>query len=184
MNIPLNPTVRLRLLRASDAEALGAFFAGLSAETRRRYQPHPLTADFARELCGAASSTAWRLVIDRAGELVGYFILETRMSEHEAGRYRTQGIELASDRDWLFAPVVADACQNLGLASLAMPHLLRLAREQGARSLVLMGGTQATNARAIAFYGKFGFQRCGGYQTEVFNHDMRLRWETGLDPGR
>jgi RimJ/RimL family protein N-acetyltransferase len=37
-----------------------------------------------------------------------------------------------------------------------------------------MGGTQATNSRAIAFYEKFGFIKYGGYQTEVFNHDMRL----------
>jgi hypothetical protein len=40
-----------------------------------------------------------------------------------------------------------------------------------------MGGTQETNRRALAFYEKFGFKRYGGYQTDIFNHDMRLVFE-------
>jgi ribosomal protein S18 acetylase RimI-like enzyme len=37
-----------------------------------------------------------------------------------------------------------------------------------------MGGTQASNARAIAFYEKHGFVRCGGFWSDQYNHDMRL----------
>jgi ribosomal protein S18 acetylase RimI-like enzyme len=37
-----------------------------------------------------------------------------------------------------------------------------------------MGGTQASNARDIAFYEKHGFVRCGGFWTDQYNHDMRL----------
>lgn len=40
-----------RLLRAGDAVALGRYFDGLSAATRRVYGPHPLNADCARQLC-------------------------------------------------------------------------------------------------------------------------------------
>ena len=174
MQVQLTDDWVLRSLRADDGGALAAYFAALSPESKRRFQPHPLTATVAEELCAAASSTALRLVIDRTGKIIGYFIFETVMSVHEATRYRPFGHALETGKDFLFAPSMADAFQNQGLASRAMPHLLGLARQSGARSVVLMGGTQATNARAIAFYEKFGFQRFGGYQTEIYNHDMRL----------
>ena len=69
---------------------------------------------------------------------------------------------------------IADDCQNTGLASAVMPHIIANARSRGARSLVLMGGTQASNSRAIAFFEKHGFVRCGGYWTDRYNYDMRL----------
>ena len=58
---------------------------------------------------------------------------------------------------------------------------IALATTTGARSLVLMGGTQASNARAIRFYEKSGFVRYGGYQTDQWNHDMRLLLEGGAN---
>ena len=106
--------------------------------------------------------------------IVGYFILEFELSPYEKSRYQSQGIELTQGLDVLFAPSIADDFQNCGLASLVMPEIISQTRRKGIRSLVLMGGTQATNARAIAFYEKFGFKKYGGYQTEGFNHDMRL----------
>ncbi|MBV5297223.1 MAG: GNAT family N-acetyltransferase [Rhodoferax sp.] len=173
MHCPLTKDFVLRSLRHDDSAALGWYFDSLSPASKSRFAPHPLTQTTAQELCATEQSATLRLAIEMAGKIIGYFILEPEMSMHEAARYRQFGIALESGKDFLFAPSVADAFQNRGLASLAMPHLLQLARQSGARSLVLMGGTQATNARAIAFYEKFGFQRFGGYQTELFNHDMR-----------
>ena len=164
----------LRPLRREDAPALSSYFDALTPESRRRFQPHPLTPEAARNLCSIEDSATLRLVIESAGKIIAYFILEPVVSVHEAERYSRFGIALKSGKDYRFAPSVADDFQNKGVASLAMTHLVNLARESGVRSFVLMGGTQATNARAIAFYEKFGFKRFGGYQTEVFNHDMRL----------
>lgn len=168
------PDLVLRPLGRDDDARLSAYFDALSAETRRRFQPHPLTLEVARSLCAVEDSGTLRFVIESAGRIIGYFILEPAVSVHETERYSHFGIQLKSGRDYMFAPSVSDDFQNKGIASLAMPHLIKLARESGAKSLVLMGGTQATNARAIAFYEKFGFGRYGGYPTEVFNHDMRL----------
>ena len=183
---PLARSRLLRLLAAHDTPALFDFFESLSPASKRRFQPHPLTLDAARDLCEAASSSTLRLVVSAHSRIVAYFILEPQVSRHEVDRYRAHGIELEAGKDWMFAPAVTDALQNEGIASEAMPHLLALARAAGARSLVLMGGTQATNARAIAFYEKFSFKRHGGYQTEVFNHDMRSlldpRPQAAVDP--
>ncbi len=95
------------------------------------------------------------------------------MSEHEKRRYAQQGIELAPYKDLLFAPCIKDSYQNQGIASQAMEQIINMYRTR-VRSLVLMGGTQATNLLGIAFYQKFGFIAHGGYQTELFNIDMRL----------
>ncbi len=172
------PGLILRKLGKDDAARLSSYFDGLSADSRRRFQPHPLTSEFASSLCAEEGSATVRFVVENADRIVGYFILEPVVSAHEIERYSHFGIVLKSGQDYLFAPSVADDFQNKGIASLVMPHLVAYARQSGAKSLVLMGGTQATNVRAIAFYEKFGFKRFGGYQTDVFNHDMRLTIST------
>jgi diamine N-acetyltransferase len=174
MHVTLPGQVLLRFLRHDDAVPLGAYFDALSAETNRRFQPHPLTRSHAAVLCAAPDSGTERMVLEHPSGIIGYFILDLALQSHDASRYARIGITLEPGRDLLFAPCIADAWQSRGLASLAMPHLIALARARGARSLVLMGGTQSTNARAIRFYEKFGFQTHGGYQTDQWNHDMRL----------
>ncbi len=174
-NISLkNVHYTLRSLAAQDSMLLARYFAELSEETKTRFQPHPLTAEKARDITRNPHESTFRLVLFHGTRICGYFILEAEMSIHEKTRYAEHGIELESGLDVLFAPSILDEYQNTGLASSVMPHLLDLARRINARSLVLMGGTQETNARAIAFYEKFGFKRFGGYSTEMFNHDMRL----------
>lgn len=165
-----------RPLQTGDAARLAAYFAGLSAATRARFGPHPLTAVHAFALCAATEPAVVRYVLLTTDEhaIVGYFILDFGPAPHEALRYAEQGIRLETGRDPVFAPSIADDYQNTGLASAVMPHIIGAARARGARSLVLMGGTQASNARAIAFYEKHGFVRCGGYWTDQYNYDMRL----------
>jgi len=165
-----------RKLTESDAILLGNYFESLSAETRLRFGPHPLTSQYAQHLCTLTNDTAQRfIVIENGGSrIIAYFILDFKMSEHEKARYAQFDIQLCDDLDVLFAPSVADDYQNKGIASDAMKLIIEEACTLNARSLVLMGGTQETNARAIAFYEKFGFKRFGGYQTDMFNHDMRV----------
>jgi len=166
----------LREVSACDSEPLGKYFESLSAETRKRYGPHPFTKEFAVELCTRKHDSAIRYVLTLAENkrFVGYFILEFRMSEELFNRYREQGIDLSDGKNPLFAPSIADDYQNTGLASLAMPDLIKAAKNIGAKSLVLMGGTQATNKRAIAFYEKFGFKHVCEFETKVLNYDMWL----------
>lgn len=170
---PLRRGRLLRHLAIDDVGALQAFFESLGARSRSRFRPHALDPETTRLVVAAPGRSTLRLVVTEGSLIVAYFILEPQVSEHEIGRFREQGITLEPGRDFMFAPAVSDRLHNTGIASDVMPHLLRLARAAGARSLVLMGGTQATNPRAIAFYEKFLFKRHGGYQTEVFNHDMR-----------
>ena len=170
----------LRALAAGDAARLAIYFEGLSAATRTRFGPHPLTAAYAFELCDEPDPAVARFVLLTANEraIVGYFIIDFGPAPHEALRYADQGITLETGLDPTFAPSIADAQQDSGLASAAMPYLIAAAQARGARSMVLMGGAQASNARAIAFYAKQGFVPCGGYWSDQYNHDMRLLLST------
>lgn len=163
--------MRVGMLLRASTRAGSAGRPEVSVRPRRAWRQ---TLDVAHALGATEDSPSLRFVIEDAGKVIAYFILEPAISVHEADRYGRLGITLKSGRDYMFAASVLDAYQNNGIASLAMPHLIAVAQQSGARSLVLIGGTQATNTRAIAFHGKFGFDRFGGYQTEIFNHDMRL----------
>lgn len=174
MHEHLTKSLLLRTLDGCDKERLSDYFDGLSRASKRRFQPHPLNTEAAHRICACKTATTFRFIVQRDEEIIAYFILDADVSTHEMERYQQSGITLEAGKDYLFAPSVGDDFQNTGVGSLAMPHLVKFARRKGARSFVLMGGTQATNDRAIAFYEKFGFQRFGGYQTDVFNHDMRL----------
>jgi GNAT superfamily N-acetyltransferase len=166
----------LRPLQPDDALLFGAYLENLGAETRRRFGPHPLNREMAAILCGQVNpAVVLRLItLNAAGEMVAYFILEWGIAEPEQTRYAGYGIALDPLTDCTFAPSVADAYQSSGLGSAMLPTLLATAREQGRRSVVLMGGTQATNARAIHFYEKFGFRKVGEFMTEINNWDMFL----------
>lgn len=172
--IQLSTDLWLGRLQRDDAQDLARYFDNLSPASRSRFQPHPLTQAHAEIICQRSGPQVRRFVIRSTRAIVAYFILDGSMSDHERLRYTEHGIELSTDLDILFAPSVADSHQGQGLASLAMPHLVAEAMNAGARSLVLMGGVQATNALAVAFYEKWGFVRHGGYQTSVYNHDMQL----------
>lgn len=166
----------LRKLQNSDYEMLAKYFISLSDETRSRFGPHPLTEEYALELCNQEEDTAFRFVLEKEAEsiIVGYFILESQMSIHEKERFARFDVTLESKCDLLFAPSILDGYQNNGLASKVMPVLINEAKQLKAKRLVLMGGTQESNDRAIAFYEKFGFKKYGGYHTEMYNHDMMM----------
>ncbi|MBI2517288.1 MAG: GNAT family N-acetyltransferase [Opitutae bacterium] len=72
------------------------------------------------------------------------------------------------------APVVADDCQNTGVAGAAFPSVVEAVRATGRTRLVLMGGTQERNARAVRFYLREGFAPHGRFEHPpgTWNIDM------------
>jgi diamine N-acetyltransferase len=171
--------ITVRLVAPTDVVLLGRYFEDLSAETRRRYGPHPLTRAEAENLCGQGlSGGKLRLIAlanngaGRDQEVIAYFILDLVIPEVEMERYRDYGILLDPRLTCRLAPSVADAYQDQGVGSAVLPKVLDLARRLGYRQMILFGGTQATNHRAIHFYQKFGFQTTGEFATDILNFDM------------
>lgn len=168
----------LRPLRADDSAHFGDFLQGLSEATRARFGPHPLDESTAHAHCAAQpEAQIQRLVLCEKQAIVGYFILDFTLAEAEQQRYQQAGINLNFQLEPRFAPCIVDHYQNQGLASLAMAELIIYCQQQGLKSLVLMGGTQASNLRAIHFYKKAGFAEIGRFYTaynQQDNLDMRL----------
>ena len=174
-----NEVFEFRLLKTGDGKVLGEFFENLSAETRSKFGPHPLTREFAENtLCkNIPESKVLRFVVSSEQKMVGYFIVDFNEFEHEKSRYNSYQINLDHSLDPVFAPCIADDYQSLGIASQAMRALIDKLKELNVRSLVLLGGTQEPNYLARHFYKKFGFKEQGEFYTAyngLNNIDMRL----------
>lgn len=168
--------VEVRRLRSDDAAAFGRFLEALGATTRSFFGPHPLTAPEASRLCAAQPERdALRLVVTGpGGRIVAYFILEFGLRDEDARRYAARGQPLDPATTVTLAPVVADDCQNTGVAGVAFPSVVAAARATGRTHLVLMGGTQERNARAVRFYLREGFTPHARFEHPpgIWNIDM------------
>ena len=175
--LPSGVAVMFRPLLPEDSQLLGDYFQSLSAETRQRFGPHPLDRSTADQLCATLNyAEVLRLIVVTTDQVIAYFILQLSVTEHEQRRYAERGLSLDPATDCTCAPCVADAYQAQGVGSAVMPLVVDVARRLGRRWLVLLGGTQASNQRALHFYRKHGFQTVGTfeYPAGILNEDMRL----------
>ena len=177
--------VVLRLLAENDVAALADYFEGLSERTRSFYAPHPFDRSTAEAICRELStpdgSCPLRLVAVADGAIVGYFILIMGLNESDRKRRYT---DLDPETACTLAPSIADAWQNRGLGSNLMSYAGNCAHSMGRTIMVLSGGVQERNARAVHFYTKAGFRKVGefatsvthdGETTSINNFDMMLR---------
>lgn len=169
--------VVLRPMQADDAGRFGDYLRGLSAETRARYGPHPFDQTTADAICATLDPTAILRMVATIGQgdeerIIAYMLLKQGVLEADRQRYDALGIPLDDATDCTLAPSVADAYQNQGIGSLMMRHLLQAAQKLGRQRVVLWLGVQATNARAVHFYSKWGFRKVGEFYTDKNNLDM------------
>lgn len=172
-------SVLFRPVLPSDATILGDYFLSLSDQTKQRYGPHGFDRETAEELITTMDHAQTLRMIATvpsgvAEHVIAYIILILGIREEDAARYELLNLPLDADTDCTLAPSVADAHQSKGLGSMLLKHLQQVARQLGRKRMVLWGGTQATNARAIHYYHKHGFQTVGEFQEPPGhnNYDM------------
>jgi len=172
--------IEIRTLQSGDAAALAAFFAALSAETRRRYAPHPFDAATAQRICSGLTAdpcTRVIVVLEPASDqstIIGYLILTPGASAEDLERHAGQ-LHAASCAG--IAPAIADAFQSQGVGASMGRHVIACARQQGLRQLYLSGGVRAYNVSAIRYYEKLGFRRAAEFWTrdpELTQNDAML----------
>jgi GNAT superfamily N-acetyltransferase len=177
--LPDGERIVTRPLRVDDDQRLGAYLESLSEATRSLWAPHPFEQATADQICASLSATGTLRIVsalrDGSGErIIGYMVLEPGCRPGDRERYARQGIRL-DQRDASFAPCVADEFQNRGVGSVMMERLFPIARQLGIRRVVLWGGVQARNERAIGFYRKWGFRKVGAFfKYGLDNDDMLL----------
>jgi ribosomal protein S18 acetylase RimI-like enzyme len=126
-----------------------------------------------------------RLDKDSHGKLFEDHVDEPRVFSAVLSDKQVGWIELGYDkwnnrmRVWEF--LVEEEFRRQGIGTLLMKHAVKIARDKGARMLVLE--TQTNNATAIEFYLNFGFQLIGFDLAAYSNEDIskkEVRLELGL----
>lgn len=152
--------VTVRALRRADHQALQAFNASLSTESRRKFLPHAYDDATVRKALARAESGDDFLLGAFAGErLIGYFFL-WRVRE----RIPLLGIGLL------------DEWQHRGLGARMVEILIRKARETDRDGIELT--TMMDNHAAFALYRKMGFSYYGDVENRV--GDGRIVIERGM----
>ncbi len=178
--LPFGELLTIRPLAPDDSARFGEYLCGLSEQTRSLYGPHAFDQETADAICAALDpSDILRMTasVPRAGRerTIAYMLLKLGVLADDAQRYERLSIALNPLLDATLAPSVADDYQSRGVGSLVMKHLLHVATVLGRKRIVLWGGVQARNARAVNFYTKWGFRKVGEFYAHgLDNFDMIL----------
>ena len=82
-------------------------------------------------------------------------------------------IQLDFEKDFIFAPSVADAYQSKGIGTILLSFVESELRKYGAEKIILWGGVQKRNKRAVHYYLKNGFITLGEFwYDKMENLDM------------
>jgi len=176
-----NRSVTFQLLRSTDADRLFHYFSSsLSIESKSRYGPHPFDKVSVDGICaGLPGDTTRYIAIDDHNSIVAYMLIKKGMIESDRTRLLMKNIYYNKNTVCTFAPSVADAWQNTGLGSLLFDHIEKdILKPASYTHIILWGGVQATNSRAVHFYEKKGFQHLGTFWHEgKENYDMMKELE-------
>jgi ribosomal protein S18 acetylase RimI-like enzyme len=135
--------IAVRLLAPSDAAALGDFLVAAAADapTADLFHPHPLTREFAADLCGKLTSIKDRyFALFVGGKVAGYAML----------RGWDEGYKIPS-----FGICVHPALQNAGVGHALTTFGIEESRRAGAEKVRLT--VYKRNERAAHLYTKYGF---------------------------
>jgi GNAT superfamily N-acetyltransferase len=176
--------VGFRPLAVADSRIFARYLAGASDEMRGFFSPHPFDEATAKSIASSPDPARVLRMLATVGSgpderSVAYFILKLQVPPHEIERYAACGYPLDERTTASVAPSVADDYQDRGLGSALMRATLDVARRLGKTLVVLSGGVQARNSRAIHFYAKQGFESVGRFETgegdsAIENIDMAL----------
>lgn len=136
-------SIAVRLLTPSDAAALGDFLVAAAADapTADLFHPHPLTREFATELCGKLPAIKDRYFALFVGDRVtGYAML----------RGWDEGYKVPS-----FGICVHPTLQNAGVGHVLTTFGIDESRRAGAEKMRLT--VYKRNERAAHLYAKYGF---------------------------
>jgi diamine N-acetyltransferase len=168
-----NRNVLLQKLTANDFEELSDFLLNLSQKSKKRFGPHSFDGKSIAEVY--SDSARFKGYIARDAEtlaIIAYSILKIGFLEHDSLRLRSYGLTLDSKTDCTFAPSVADSWQGIGIGNSLFSFIIADLKAIGIKRIILWGGVQCTNTRAVNYYLKNGFTTLGQFEYNGLNYDM------------
>jgi ribosomal protein S18 acetylase RimI-like enzyme len=168
-------TVEIRLLQANDSEKLFEYFdLHFSKESKLRFGPHPFDKMTIDSICQNITDEIKRYVaIDDERNIVAYMLIKQGMIEWDMKRYAERNQFYDDDSSVTFAPSVADTWQSSGLGSLMNDIIESDLKTRNIKSIILWGGVQAINEKAVNFYKKSGYRFIASFWHDgKNNYDM------------
>lgn len=169
-----NSAILIRKLEATDWDALVDYLQSLSTDTKKRFGPHLFDKQSIVAFYADTTVTGYIAVDTIRARIIAYAITKTGYLTHDADRLSSYGLLLNSHTDATYAPSVADAWQGKGIAKQILDMILADLKQQSINRIILWGGVQADNNKAILFYRKNGFITLGAFNYNGLNYDMIL----------
>lgn len=166
--------IRFCHFETAQTDVLVTYFAGLGEATTTRYAPHGFDKASVLEVHQDSRQFAYLAIDEATSNIIAYFLIRQGFTPSDYTRYEKYGVILNRETDYTFAPSVADAWQNSGIGSQLFAFMLADLEKRNFQRIVLWGGVQATNERAVHFYEKHGFQHFGSFEHNGMNYDMML----------
>jgi diamine N-acetyltransferase len=168
--------IQIRLLKFDDSERLFKYCNELSDLTKSKFSPHEFDEETIENICrniGKDDSFRFVAITTDTEQMIGYFIAKHRVSENDKSRFLQNKTHLISEECSSIAPSVADDYQGSGVGKALFKFMIDYLREQQKDHLILLGGVQKENEKAIGFYQKMGFQVAGEFDRNgVMNLNM------------
>jgi ribosomal protein S18 acetylase RimI-like enzyme len=147
----------------------------LSPASASRFGPHPFDLPAVKDLFTAKGLHRGYIAsfVESPG-IIAYALIKNGILEWDRARLHSYGLTLDDHTDCTYAPSVADCWQSVGIGNLMLEHIRKDLASQGKSRIILWGGVQATNEKAVAFYRKNGFRQLGVFEHNGQNLDMIL----------
>ena len=147
----------------------------LSDETKSRFGPHAFDMPGLIDFYNSSNTIHGFIAEDiPCREIIGYTVIKEGVLEHDRGRLAQYGYPNLDNKCCTYAPSVADKWQGKGIGKMLFQFILGYCEQLQIDKIILWGGVQSTNERAVNFYKQLGFVTLGTFEYNGLNQDMVL----------
>ena len=167
--------VLLRRLTTNDLDKLAEYLHEVSDEVKNHFGPHHFNKQAILEFYSWPHENIGFVAEDVANEaIIAYSIIKCGYLPHDKERWEAYGFDLDAIKCCTFAPSVTDNWQGIGIGKHMLQYILKELAVSGIQRVILWGGVQSDNTKAIRFYESFGFETVGSFEHFGSNYDMML----------
>lgn len=168
-----NFEIEFRILLVADFENLATYLQNFSTETKSRFGPHLFDLESVKNFYSDENQNIGIIGINKLNsKIVAYSILKKGFINEDSKRYLNYNLPLHENLDCTYAPSVADDWQSQGVGDCMFIYILKILKATDYKRIVLWGGVQFTNQKAINYYQKNGFEVYGQFNNGIENLDM------------
>lgn len=157
----------------SDLPNLLSYLHHLDEETRNRFGPHTFTKEALEHLYHHPDYTGFIIIENNSTFIIGYAIVKLGYLEHDLPRLLSYNIQPNHTTDATYAPSLANDWQGKGIGKVLWDTVKTHLQQLQKKRVILWGGVQTSNTRALRYYEKNGFTPLGEFEFQsITNKDM------------